>query len=71
MSVFVNRPALSWRSGSVSQLTADHEGELHDFAQELGLGRRWCQSERGGRLHYNLPANLHRQALELGARRAS
>jgi hypothetical protein len=37
-------------------------GELHAFADELGVPRRFFQGD-----HYDLPAHLRSRALELGA----
>jgi hypothetical protein len=39
---------------------------LHDFAQVLGLERRWFQNKPSGQ-HYDLSKNKRDQAIQLGA----
>jgi Protein of unknown function (DUF4031) len=52
-----------------SHLVADTDEELHRFAAQLGMERRWFQSNlrRPHQSHYDVPERLRPQALELGA----
>jgi hypothetical protein len=56
-----------WAGGG--HLQADGVEELHAFAAELGLQRRWFQHRPGrpDRDHYDLTAEGRRRALALGA----
>ncbi len=70
MSVYVDdlldSPVTSkWRFGKHCHLVADTPEELHDFAEELGLRRRWYQHTTVP--HYDLTASKHAMARSKGA----
>ncbi len=48
-------------------LTADTERELHRFAGQLGLERRWFQ-DKGYKWHYDLQPSSREHAVAMGAR---
>jgi hypothetical protein len=51
-----------------AHLTADTEQELHDFAAQLGLQRRWFQGFPAHSLpHYDVTGPTREQAIRLGA----
>ena len=56
-----------WRGGG--HLQADSAAELHDFAQRLGIDRRWFQTKPGRpeHDHYDLNAAKRAEAIALGA----
>ena len=71
MSVYVDSllPVHSnakWRWDTSCHLMADTVEELHDFAQSIGLERRWFQS-RVDFPHYDLSPDLRLRAVEAGA----
>lgn len=75
MPVFVDPPMEwpvlpHWPYGWVSHLYADTPGELHEFAERIGLKRRWCSDHtqpNSRLLHYDLSPNKRRQAVRAGA----
>jgi hypothetical protein len=69
VAVYVDEPIWQWRGRRWCHLTADDGEELHRFAAELGLRRRWFQSkpERPWHDHYDLPEEVRELALAYGA----
>lgn len=69
MAVYVDEPIWHWRGRRWCHLTADDTGELHDFADRLGLRRAWFQSKpaRPWHDHYDIPSEARALALGLGA----
>ena len=78
MTIFVDdmrRPARVGRiSGRWSHLFTDQDcqGELHEFAAELGLKREWFQGAKWQathpwRCHYDVTDAMRTRALEMGA----
>lgn len=78
MTVYVDNmrvPATVGRTrGRWSHLTADTQGELHAFADRLGLRREWfqarCKTEPADRCvhwHYDVTDAVRARALTLGA----
>lgn len=67
MAILVDAPVWPYRERLWSHLVSDVSyAELHDFAAKLGLPQRTFHGD-----HYDLPAELHAQALALGARAVS
>ena len=70
MTVYVDEAqrSPSWPYTWSCHLTADHESELHAFADLIGLKRAWFQGPPGHRIgHYDLTAHKRRTALDAGA----
>lgn len=69
MAVYVDEPIWEWRGRRWCHLTADDTLELHEFADRLGLRRRWFQSKPGRPWHdhYDIPEEWREKALGLGA----
>ncbi len=80
MTVYVDAANIPATVGRVSStwchLTADTRDELHAFAAQIGLQRRWFQTCRNTRLcppdrcphwHYDVTASRRRLAVKLGA----
>ena len=67
MAVYVDqlRDAL-WRHGKSCHLYADTLGELHAFAERIGMKRTWFQ-DRPGFPHYDLTAGRRKTAVLWGA----
>jgi hypothetical protein len=59
-------PSARWKWSSACRLFADHDGELHSFASQLGLKREWFQKERCH--HYELTEPMRAKAVRMGAR---
>ncbi|KAF1712557.1 hypothetical protein CSC70_03350 [Pseudoxanthomonas kalamensis DSM 18571] len=66
MAVYVDDAVTPWRGQRWAHLMADTLDELHAFAAALGIPRRAFQDKTSG-AHYDLPAPLREQALQLGA----
>ena len=47
LAVYVDEPIWEWRGRSWCHLVADDGDELHRFAAQLGLRRRWFQAHPG------------------------
>ena len=63
MTVLVDPAVWSWRGRRWAHLVSDRSlAELHDFAADLGIDPRLFDGD-----HYDIPAELHQRALELGA----
>jgi hypothetical protein len=69
VAVYVDEPIWQWRGRRWCHLTADDGEELHRFAAELGLRRRWFQSKPGRPWHdhYDVPEEVRERALAHGA----
>jgi uncharacterized protein DUF4031 len=59
-------PGAGLRFTEFCHLLADSRAELHEFADRLGIPRRFFQ-DHPWRWHHDLPAHLRPRALELGA----
>ena len=59
-------PNAGLRYREFCHLLADTEDELHAMAALLGMPR-WTYQQHPWRWHYDLPAHLRAQAVELGA----
>jgi hypothetical protein len=56
----------NWKYNESCHLVGDTEEELHDFADKLGLKRKWFQKHR--RLnHYDLTKKKRAKAVRMGA----
>jgi len=55
-----------WPYSFASHLFADGVGELHRFAESIGLKRRWFQG-RSALPHYDITQNKRNQAIKAGA----
>ena len=63
MAILVDAAIWRWRGRRWAHLVSDESyHELHAFAQRLGLRREWFQGD-----HYDVPAVVRDQALQLGA----
>lgn len=61
--IVIDRPLWRWRGRRWSHLASDSNvGELHLFAERLGLRREWFQGD-----HYDLPEERYDEAIALGA----
>ena len=65
MAVYVDDAHIPARGRRWSHLIADTPEELHGAAEALGLVRAQAQ-DKGRTLHYDLPEELRRRAIELG-----
>lgn len=67
MAVLVDPAVWPWRGRRWAHLVSDHSyDELHGFAEQLGLQRRWFQGD-----HYDIPADHRERAIALGAEAVS
>jgi hypothetical protein len=48
-------------------LTADTKGELHEFAERIGLRRSWFQDKPAGLWHYDVTKTVRARAVAAGA----
>jgi len=63
MAILVDAAIWPHRGRRFAHLASDRsEAELHAFAAELGLQRRWFQGD-----HYDIPAEVRDRAIALGA----
>ena len=63
MTLLVDEPIWPFRGRLWCHLVSDTSyDELHAFAEQLGIPRRAFQGD-----HYDLPADMRQQAVELGA----
>ena len=66
MTVYVDSEEIQWRGRSWCHLVADSLDELHAFAAQLGLQRRWFQ-EGSYYPHYDVTVSIRNRALRIGA----
>jgi hypothetical protein len=67
MAILVDAAIWPHRDRRWAHLVSDSSlEELHTFADELGLRRAWFQGD-----HYDVPAEVRRHAIALGARPVS
>jgi hypothetical protein len=66
VTVYVDDAVTLWRGHRWAHLMADTLDELHAFAQRLGLRRDKFQDKTSG-AHYDVPAPLRDEAIDLGA----
>ena len=69
MPVYVDDARISFRGRTWSHMVADTAEELHRAAEALGLSRERAQ-DKGRTLHYDLPEEWRRRAIELGVAEA-
>ena len=63
VAILVDRAIWRWRGRRFAHLASDGDlEELHAFAARLGLRREWFQGD-----HYDVPEDVRRRALALGA----
>lgn len=63
MAILVDAAIWTWRGRRWAHLVSDRDlGELHAFADTLGLRREWFQGD-----HYDVPEQVRAEAIELGA----
>lgn len=63
MAVLVDPAIWPWRGRRWAHLVSDTSyDELHEFADRLGLERRWFQGD-----HYDVPTHVRLEAIALGA----
>lgn len=65
MGVYVDDARILWRGRRWSHMVATHAEELHAAAAALGIPRRAAQVG-GATLHYDLPEEWRKRAIELG-----
>jgi hypothetical protein len=63
--VYVDDARIPWRGRLWSHMVADTAEELHRAAEALGLDRERAQ-DKGRTLHYDLPEEWRRRAIQLG-----
>ena len=66
MAVYVDSEKIQWRGRVWCHLVADSLDELHAFAAQLGLQRRWFQG-RSFYPHYDVTVPVRERALRIGA----
>lgn len=69
MTVYVDCEKIRWRGREWCHLVADSLDELHEFAAQLGLQRRWFQN-RSLYPHYDVTLSVRARAIKLGAQNA-
>lgn len=63
MAIIVDAAIWPWRGRRWAHLASDTSyAQLHAFAAQLGLERRWFQGD-----HYDVPTEVREQAVALGA----
>jgi hypothetical protein len=63
VTILVDPAVWPWRGRRWAHLVSDaSHAELHAFAAELGLERRWFQGD-----HYDVPAEVRERAIAAGA----
>jgi hypothetical protein len=65
MAVYVDDARIPWRGILWSHMVADTAEELYAAAAQLGIGRERVQ-DKGRTLHYDLPDEWRRRAIEEG-----
>lgn len=65
MAVYVDNARIPWRGRVWSHLVSESAEELHRAAEALGLRREYAQ-DKGRTLHYDLPEEWRRRAIERG-----
>ena len=68
MAVYVDDARIPWRGRRWSHMVAETAEELHQAAEALGIGRERAQ-DRGRTLHYDLPEEWRRLAIDRGIAR--
>jgi hypothetical protein len=63
MAVYVDDARIPFAGRSWSHMVGESAEELHRAAEALGLKREWVQ-DRGRTLHYDLPEEWRRRAIE-------
>jgi len=66
MSIYVDNARVKWRGRHWCHLVADSIDELHEFALQLGLKRKWFQSA-ASYPHYDVTLEIRQIALNMGA----
>ncbi|WP_316851846.1 DUF4031 domain-containing protein [Aquipseudomonas alcaligenes] len=66
MPVYVDSEEVRWKGRSWCHLVADTLDELHHFAAQLGLQRKWFQS-KSFYPHYDVTLSVRARAIQLGA----
>lgn len=68
MTVYVDAAIHQWRGRRWCHLFSEDLDALHDFAQRIGMQRRWFQKPpKASWPHYDITASKRRIALDLGA----
>lgn len=65
MAVYVDDARIPWRGRRWSHMVAETPEELHRAAAALGIPPEGAQ-DRGRTLHYDLPDEFRRRAIEFG-----
>jgi hypothetical protein len=60
-------PSKAYPFSHSCHMIADTSDELHEFAQKLGLMRRWAHTSNGMIEHYDLTAKKREEAIQQGA----
>jgi Protein of unknown function (DUF4031) len=66
MAVYVDAEAIQWRGRAWCHLVADTLDELHVFAAQIGLQRRWFQGHTTYP-HYDVTMAVRTRAMRMGA----
>lgn len=66
MSVYIDSEGIYWKGRTWCHLVADSLDELHSFAAQLGLQRKWFQS-KSFYPHYDVTLSVRDRAIQLGA----
>lgn len=66
MAVYVDSEGIRWKGHTWCHLVADSLDELHSFAAQLGLQRKWFQS-KSFYPHYDVTLSVRDRAVRLGA----
>ena len=66
MTIYVDNVKIKWAGSEWCHLVADSLDELHSFASEIGLRRKWFQSS-ASYPHYDIKVTTRTKAILLGA----
>lgn len=66
MAVYVDNAKVKWRGRQWCHLVADTIEELHEFANQLGMQRKWFQ-HAASYPHYDVTVEVREIALSTGA----
>lgn len=66
MTIYVDNVKIKWAGSEWCHLVADSLDELHSFASQIGLQRKWFQSS-ASYPHYDIKVSIRTKAILLGA----
>lgn len=66
MAIYIDNVRIKWRGNNWCHMVGESLGELHIFANKLGLKSEWFQTD-GTYPHYDVTVETRARALMLGA----